>query len=238
MSKQPNQYKLCVIEKPFSTYRTKKAKKIIGHLLSLRMEGYNAVHGPSVIPIDKYDYIATNLLLYKEQDDDIIPLACSRILRHSECVTNNMDFFPLSLLNNNLNKKTKESIKNTVQQRNAIGQDITFDSSFTISPELKGSPESQRVIKYILGAVLNWHKDNNENYFFASATIKVKTDKLFSKLGLIPISDDSQYILTNVNNEPAVMMKYVNSPTQQATRWMADSRVLWDSRECLLSIKN
>lgn len=231
MSHEEDIYKLCIIEKPFLNNSEKKFKSFFGHLLSLRMEGYSAVHGIDVIPIDKYDYFAINFFLYKELEGDIIPLACSRIIRYSECIANDMEFTPLSLLHSMKNNNTKQGIQQLISDRVANGQDITFDSSFTISPELKGSVESQRVIKYVIGSVLNWHKDNDENCFIASATLKVKTDRLFSKLGLAAISDDSNYNLQNVNNEPALMMKFTESPTQQAHRWMDDSRSLWENRE-------
>lgn len=226
-----DKYKIYVLEKPFSNTPNKKDKKFLGYLLSLRMYGYSAVHGYNIMPIDKYDYLATNILLYKEVDNEIIPLACSRILRYSDCKINNVDFPPLELLKDKKNQHSKEEIIKTIDKRTEKGLDVTFDSAFTISPEINSTMESQKAIKYILGAVLHWHNENNENCFFASATIKVKTDRLFNKLGLISVADDSEYQLENINDELALMMKFKNNHTKQAKKWMESSRSIWEERE-------
>jgi len=231
------EYKIYVLEKPFSFYASREDKKFLGYLLSLRMDGYSAVHGQDIVPIDQYDYFATNILLYKEAKNEIIPLACSRIIRYSDCLSNNIEFFPLKLLKNKENKNTRYYIEELLKKRIEKGLDVTFDSSFTISPELNNSMESQKVIKNIMGAVFNWHNEYNENYFLASATIKVKTDRLFSKLGLSCVSDDSEYRLKNVNNEPAVMMKFNNSHTERTNKWMKSSKCIWDNRNRVLSSK-
>jgi len=247
------EYKIYVLEKPFSFHASREYKKFLGYLLSLRMDGYSAVHGQDVVPIDQYDYFATNILLYKEVKNEIIPLACSRIIRYSDCLLNNIEFFPLKLLKDKKNKKTRKYIEELLNERAKKGLDVTFDSSFTISPELNNSMESQKVVKHIMGAVFNWHKEYNENCFLASATIKVKTgrlfsklglscvcvktDRLFSKLGLSCVCDDSEYKLQSVNNEPAVMMKFNNSHTNRTNKWMKSSEFIWDNRNMVTSPK-
>lgn len=223
-------YKICVIEKPFEPRTCVEHKHFIGHLLFLRMDGYSAVHGKEVVPIDPYDYFATNILLYKEIAGKIIPLACSRIIRYSDCVANSVDFPPLTLLDNDDNKNTVDEIIKLIEKKSEEGQDITFDSSFTVSPSFKCSSESNLIIKYIIGAVFHWHRENGENIFFASATLKVKTDRLFERLGLFPVSNDSSYLLHSINDEPALMMKYMDSPTLRTHKWMYDSREIWGNR--------
>ncbi len=223
-------YKICVIEKPFEIGMCVVHKQFFGHLLALRMDGYSAVHGQGVVPIDPYDYFATNILLYKEISGNILPLACSRIVRYSDCVENNVDFLPFLLLDNERNKNTIREITQVVESKLEDGEDITFDSSFTVSPLFKYSSESNQIIKHIIGAVFHWHRENGQNSFFASATLKVKTDRLFVRLGLHPVSNDSNYMLHSVNNEPALMMKYIDSPTRHTRKWMEDSQKIWEKR--------
>ena len=223
-------YRLCIIEKPFEPEACYSQKNFFGKLLTLRMEGYSAVHGKGVVPIDPYDYFATNILLYKEVMGTIIPVACSRIIRYSDCLDNNLAFPPLNLLDDHCNKNTIEVILHLLDEAFRKGREITFDSSFAIAPSFKCTSESNLIIKYIMGAVFHWHKEYDTNIFIASATIKVKTNRLFERLGLSPVANDSNYRLLSVNNEPALMMKFLNSPTKRTQKWMEASNSLWENR--------
>lgn len=225
-----NPYKLCIIEKPFDSAENTQQKNFFGHLLALRMEGYSAVHGKGVIPIDPYDYFATNILLYKEISGEIVPVACSRIIRYSDCIANNLVFPPLNLLDHRRNKNTADEILRMIETMSKEGKEITFDSSFAIAPLYKCSSESNLIIKNIMGSVFHWHNENNANTFLASATIKVKTDRLFERLGLSPVANDSSYKLQSVNNEPALMMKFTESPTKRTKKWMESCTELWTDR--------
>jgi len=220
-------YKLCILDSAFKESNNNEYNKFFGLLLSLRMKGYMHTHGINAIPIDSYDYIATNILLYREQNNEIEPLACSRIVRYSMCRGNNLEFVPLSLLDDEENVESIEAIRNFILNET---NDITFDSSFTIAPKYKCTKESQIIIQYILGAVFCWHRDNGLNNFFASATLKIKTDKLFNKLGLESISNDAQYKLKSINNEPALMMKFISNYTQVTEQFMKKTEELWRRR--------
>jgi hypothetical protein len=222
-----DEYKLAVIKNPFFNKEYDKGKFIFSQAISLRMEGYAYVHGENIIPIDQYDFFSTNLLIYKEKGkEDIIPFACCKIISYRDCLKNNLPFPPLEYLKED---KNTDSLLEVTKLVTEAENDISFVCSFTIAPALQGTQESLSVIKYTIGSVLNWHKDEKIN-FITSATLKVKTDKLFKKLGFLEVSDNSLYHLKSINNEEAIIMKYIHTPSKQGKKWLNDSFNLWEER--------
>ena len=219
-----HEYKLAEIKNPFFNKKYDKGKFIFSQAISLRMEGYAYVHGENVIPIDQYDFFSTNLLIYKEKKENIIPFASCKIISYRDCLKNNLPFPPLEYL-----KDDKDLLLKVINLIKEEENDISFVCSFTISPELQGTQESLLVIKYTIGSVLNWHKDKKIN-FITSATLKVKTDKLFKRLGFLEVSENPLYHLKSINNEEAIMMKYIHTPSKQGKKWLNDSCDLWEER--------
>jgi hypothetical protein len=227
-------YKLAVIKSPFNQRET-ESRLYFGMMLSLRMSGYSKIHGIKVVPIDVYDYFSTNILLYEELNGKKTPLASCRIISLDDCKMNNLDFPPLENLYKSKNIDAYNQVMEIIRQNRRNNLDTTYDCSLTISPEIMNTKKSKIVIKYIVGSTLQWHLHKNINIFIVSATLKVKTDKLFKKLGFCEISNNSIYNLESVNNELAVMMKYTGNPTPYGTQWIKDSENIWRRREEFLA---
>ena len=204
-------------------------EKIFGALLTLRIKGYFKYHGHNVMPVDQHDHYCTHLLLCEETDGKYAPLACAKFIKYSDCEKYGFDFPPIDILERSNNKEALSRAKEMIHQACLRGEELSYDCSFTIAPEVRKSRKGGIVAKFILASWLCYHKHSQLNNIILSATVKTKTDRTFSRLGCLPICDDAYYDLYSINNERAQMM-YFDDYSPQALKLIKYGCDIWESR--------
>lgn len=223
------QYKLYVLD-GLNCNKSTIHGKLFLDMLSVRISGYHKYYGNRLMPIDLYDHFSSHLILCKKKDRAYIPVSCVRSIAYSSCLENGIEFLPVSRVS-----VYSPHLVNSIKELTDQHKNITYDSGLTINPLIVSPSESYEIIKYMIGATLNYHKERNTNVFIVSAIKKTKTDRLFKKVGFHPISQDSSYKLKGLEKDDFMLMKYTGDNIY-SSNLKKETRSIWNNRIEISSI--
>lgn len=204
-------------------------QELFSKITKLKIDGYQHEYGQNVMPMSSHDYFSSHIIICEEKDNDLFPLAISKVTKYSLCQYFNQPFPPIELVRKGGNEKLAVEIESIIKDTIDKYGEITYDSSWTIRPDIRNTRANTIVIRMMLAEWINYHIDSALNDFLVSATLKVGTDKIFLTTGCEPISDDPYYQLIEVDNQKAMMlhcMQISDKMLYNASKY----RSLWDNR--------
>jgi|GEM_PF-1618667 len=231
-----SQYQLFVLENPSNNWDDVLQQEIFFKIAKLRLEGYRHEYGPTVMPLNTGDFYCTTLALFEKEADSFVPLATARICRYSVCKYYNITFPLLAITANGGNTLLHREVERIISEVDYNHKDISYDSSWTMTPKLRKTQLGTIVNLVFISQWINYHLDHSLDDFIVSATIKVKTDTFFNKLGGIPVVKNSLYSLKEVNNEDAVILR-INEFSDFAMRLAKEYRYIWENRITIKSLE-
>lgn len=194
-------------------------------LLAVRISGYHKFYGNKLMPIDMYDHFSKHIVLCKKGgDDENLIFACVRSISHSSCIKNKLEFLPTTRVSNH-----SQSLAKKIEELIVCDANLSYDTGLTINPMIEASSESYLMLRLIIGITLNYHRYCNEKMFLVSGIKKTKTDRLFSKIGFIPVCEDANYILKGMEDDDFVLMKYFRD-NKYSLDLIKDTMSLWENR--------
>lgn len=218
-------YQLYLLHSPSALPQHGECQHLFGELLALRIRGYVREHGPGVMPVDAYDHFSTHLLLCQDGQ----PVACAKFIPFLDCQSQQRAFPPGELLERAGNQPAQQATEAFIRRLIARNLDLTYDCAFTLCPTIRQSQEAATIVRIMHGAWMCYHHSVGPRHFIVSATLRLKTERLFLRLGCQPVCKQAEYRLHSVNNEPALMMCFEQgSPLAQS--WIAQYRPLWEQR--------
>lgn len=223
-------YQVVILENPCLCWNEQTTQNIFSKVVKLKMDGYQYEYGQNVMPLNAYDFIGTHLVLCEKQKDDLQPVSIAKISRYSVCDYFNHSFQPIELAKKGGNNKLADEIEEILNETYACGREITYDSSWTVRPDLRNKKvANSTVLRIMFSLWVNYHLDHSIPDFIVSATLKVKTDKMFLASGCVPISENPYYRLLEVNNQEAMMLR--SSGLSKLVLLNAEKyRSLWENR--------
>ena len=199
--------------------------KIFAEMLSLRISGYKKFYGCKTMPIDIYDHFSHQLLLSECINGHELFLACVRFVSLEECDKHNTVFLPLARVSADTeNKSLKDDLLEVINSRK--GNNLYYNSSLTISPSIKTFKKNNEVLKTIIGAALAYHQFLDSKNWLTSAPIKVRTDKLFKRLGYKSFGTNAYYLLKTLNNEKTILLRH-QQENHTYRSWLNGAKNLW-----------
>lgn len=207
--------------------------KIFMDMLAMRISGYHRFYGNKLMPIDLYDHFGTHLVLCKKGSaGENMLVSCVRSIDYSGCETNGVDFLPIARVTT-YNPGLVEEIKILINKNKGL----SYDSGLTINPLIVSSTETYQILKYMIGAALNYHRYRKSKAFLVSAITKTKTDRLFLKVGFKPICSNANYKLKGMENDDFVMMRYTEDNIF-SRGLIKEAKYLWENRLEMSSVDN
>lgn len=203
--------------------------KICMEMLALRIGGYYKYYGNKLMPLDLYDHFSNHIVLSKKIGNEFKSIACVRYISLSRCIENDFVFLPLSRISSTSNAELEHHINHLILNNKNDSNDFIYNSGLTIHPSVTCSKEKRSIIKYIVGAALNCHKDAGNRKFIISAIAKVKTDRLFIKLGFKPICGNPYYVYKGLESEQFMILMF-DGGNDLSEEWIEDTRKLWSAR--------
>lgn len=205
-------------------------QKFFSKITKLKIDGYQHEYGKNVMPMSSYDYFGTHIVVCEEEDNkELSPLAIAKVSRYSICKYFNHDFQPIELAKKGGNYALAREIENILKYAMEKYGEITYDSSWTVRPDIRNGRMNAVVLRIILSMWINYHLDYSIFDFIVSATLKVGTDKMFVTTGCKPVTANPYYKLIEVDNQSAMMFRcteFSSTILNNAKKY----RELWDKR--------
>lgn len=204
-------------------------QKFFSKIAKLKIDGYQFEYGKNVMPMSSYDFFGTHIVVCEEKKNELEPLAIAKISRYSVCEYFNHSFQPIELARKGGNESLAIEIENILNFAMENYGEITYDSSWTVRPDIRSDRVNAIILRIILSMWINYHLDYSINDFIVSATLKVGTDKMFFTTGCTPITENPYYKLIEVDNQKAMMFRceqFSKTILTNANKY----RELWDKR--------
>lgn len=194
-------------------------------MLALRISGYYKYYGNRLMPVDLYDHFSDHLVLCKKMDKEYVPVSCLRTISYLRCAENKVDFLPITRTS-----PSNSSIPVEIKKLLLLTKyNLNYDSGLTISPRITSKIETYSILKNMIGLCLIYHEQNKNIPFLISSIKKTKTDKLFEKVGFVPICENSNYSLKGLESEGFMMLKYKYEKNNYQN-WTNNASSLWDNK--------
>lgn len=199
-----NSLQVIVLDSPYDQLTDPDAQKLFASLMALKVTGYGQVHGTNPLPFATCDFIGTHLIVSDKSDPFGKIYMAYKSVSLAQCQRFNLDFPFLSILQKAQNPTCWLEMKNVIADCQAKGQDISYDTGWTIHPGVREIPELQNLLKEIVPTfVTNHHRDYNIPNWVTFGICKVKTDQFFLKMGLAEISQEPLISHPYLGNVPA-----------------------------------
>lgn len=218
-------YQLYLLHSPSALPQHGECQQLFGELLALRIRGYVREHGLTVMPVDAYDHFSTHLLLCQDER----PVACAKFIPFQDCLSQQRTFPPTELLARAGNEPARRATEAFIARLQARHLDLSYDCAFTLCPGARRSQEAASIVRMMHGAWMCYHDSVGPRHFIVSATLRLKTERLFQRLGCQPVCKQAEYRLHSINDEPALMMHFEQG-TPLAQSWISHYRPLWEQR--------
>lgn len=219
--------------KGFNYNRKTLHGRLFMDMLALRISGYYKYYGNKLMPVDLYDHFSDHLVLCKKINKEYIPVSCLRTISYLKCSQNKVDFLPITRTSSSNSKISSEIEKLLLLTK----YNLNYDSGLTISPRITSKVETYGILKNMIGLCLTYHEHNDNIPFLISSIQRTKTDKLFEKVGFVPICDNSNYSLKGLESEGFMMLKY-KYDEKNYNSWTGDTSSLWKNKIELETIKD
>lgn len=203
--------------------------RICMEMLALRIGGYYKYYGNKLMPVDLYDHFSNHIVLYKNTGKLNRPLSCLRYISLSKCRENDLLFLPLARISSTSNSELEKHINHLILNNKNESNDLIYNSGLTIDPSITCNKERRIIIKHTVGAALNCHKNAGNREFIISAITKVKTDRLFTKLGFKPICNNPYYVYKGLESEKFMILMF-DGGNDLSQSWINDTGDFWNFR--------
>lgn len=229
--------RLVMIEPPYETLSLNEGRDYFTRGLLMKLQSYQQIYAPGVLPLDTYDFISTHFLIGVDRPDGFAPMMVFRTTSWEACLRHNLPFTGVAVVRSSGAEAHARRVEEMLAQWKAENRKVFYGSGFAISPESrKLDPEVRALMKDLMISTLARYEIEQGSYTrLACAVLKVHTDQLFATIGYRRICDAKGEPLppfqqASILGERAVL---VECPvfTDEAMGLVAKHEGVWNRRE-------
>lgn len=198
--------RIVILDHAFHSWRDPEVQRYFRELVSLKLEGYGANYKDGVLPVDATDYFGTHMLVCEEEaDGSPTVIGGYKLVSLSRCERYKTPFPPLSLLKAANRLEDLKRVEELIEEQKRVGRDITYDSAWTMKPEIRNDRERNKFIRHLITVIATrMHQDPYPADWLTIGVLRFKTNEYFEYLGHEQIT--SPFGVVCSLNEPGVMM--------------------------------
>ena len=221
--------KIVVLDCPINHWEDPKVRSLFNEIIQFKLEGYWAEYPHDVIVTDTSDFIGTHLLACVEQDSVLKPIMGYKAVTVRRCEYFHQTFPALNCLKNlvghDLDYARMLKVVNNCKNK---GIDISYDSAWTASEEVRKNKELSKKIREITTTLaVFYHQNYSVPEWITGGVLKFKTDQYFKWMGLEEITEPIAFP-TLAGGEARLM--HLNSYSTESLQIAEQHRDLWENR--------
>jgi hypothetical protein len=226
--------KFVILDCAFENWTDKAVPEMLARIISLKKRGYQAEYKPGVLPVDTSDFIGTHLAVCKETAEGLIPIMAYRSITKSRCQKYNLSFSPLQLMRACNALEHEKAVQLFMQQSDFKKEEISYDASWTIDPEVRKDKEYTKKLQELMMAThVLYHLNEHIPRIIAGGVVRFKMYRFYQFWGYRPFMSGNIEL-------PAIKVPFVHDELTQffmlsafskEALELADSyRKFWDTR--------
>lgn len=232
-----------VIENAWENWSDPKVRDLFMKAIGLKQMGYGKEYPSSVISVDGTDFFASHHLVCKESESgDLVPLMGYRSVPFSRAKYFHYPFGGTALVRAANAPEHEASIANILEHAAWRRHEISYDSSWTILPEIRRDRELTGKLQEIMKAIhVLYHTTGGPQEVVAGAVMKFKMDRYYHYWGYGEIQNNGRKLpgLLHPFFEGAEIVVF--HAQQFSTQAIADAeryRSMWEERIIVGTIKD
>lgn len=234
-NEQQNQsYQFVILDCPYDTWSDSFTRDLFGKLVDLKFKGYLMSYPYGTLPVDTSDFVATHLIICKKDQDSLTPIMSYKTISRSRCLKHNITFPALSILQAARAQDHIFHVEKFLARAKEEKREISYDGSWTMTPELRKDKERSEELKVIMRAItVQYHLGYNVPEIIGFGLPRFKTEKFFETIGYEQIKHEGEnlpYVLMpSLQNEPVALV-HLEKFTDQAVQDAKTHEYLWLNR--------
>lgn len=192
--------RIVIIKNPFKLWHEGHIddfKSIFHEMIGMKLRGYGVEYPYGVLPVDTTDFFATHLLVCQESKNSnhsnalssLTPVMGFKSTLLSDCLTHQVKFPALSLVEAGGQQSHIERIKKIMRNCETHNNKLAYTGSWTIEPNFrKNRPLTKILVELFQAMYVHYHQEENISEVITGGTVRFKADLLLGNLGHDPIS--------------------------------------------------
>lgn len=223
---------IVVLESPYDSLILKDARQLFSNMINTKLRGYKSYHEDGIMPIDTTDFIATHLIISNKLNPFEEIYMSYKSCSYKTCEKYNISFPFMTILEKYSHPDCFNKMNQILEDCKSKNEDLSYDTGWTINPNIKGNKELQIVLKEMVATfVTNHHPLYNVPHWVTLGICKVKTDQMFLNMGLDEISKEAVFKhpflhMTEARAVISMNNKYADHVYKTAKKY----QFLWDNR--------
>lgn len=190
-----NPIKFVVLDCPYFHLEREETQRLYSKLLNLKIEGYRSEYPVGVMPIDLTDLIATHILICEEVDSGFVPISGFKSVSYERCLKFQLKFPVFDLFREQSFPKHERAIQLLMDQCIRKGQNLCYNSSWTISPSVRQIPEFAKWIRELtVASFIFYYEQIQSKPVLAAAVERFKVHRLKSEVGFRPLTHQGEVL--------------------------------------------
>lgn len=207
------------------------AQNTFSRMLDLKFTGYLQEYDYGVLPADTTDLFATHYVVMEMKNDRSVPIMAFKSVSLDRCRQFNQPFSGTKIVHTDAHR---EGVKEVIDYCDKNKILLTYDSSWTIRPEVRKDRRLTRTLRNIFQAIqILSHLDTDPRVSMVCGITRFKTEFLFENWGYRMVTRNREplppFLHTSLQGEEAFMM-VARTYKDQAVQLAKKYEDLWRSR--------
>lgn len=190
-------FKVVVLDCPYDTWSSTDTQYLFSEIINLKLSGYKSVHKEGSLPVDTYDFIATHILVCRDEGGKLKPVTGFKSVTSERCKRFNLPFPTVQLLAANSTPEHTEAVASIMRDCDQSGDVLAFDSSWTVDPDVRKSREAHHFLQELfISNVVHLHTSSSPHKLIGAGVRRIRTDKFFERVGFNRLANAGQALPT------------------------------------------
>lgn len=176
---------IVVLDCPYASIQDPQTQKIFSKFMATKLGGYMQEYPYGVLPMDRYDMMATLLLLCEKKDDgDLEPIAVFKSTSLERCKLFNADFELMEYYHSEGTEVYKQATLDILESAYKRGVNVGYNSSWTIQKHIREDKEKVRLARDLSFMMFaNHYPHYNIEEVLITGVVKFKVDQVLTWMG-------------------------------------------------------
>lgn len=187
--KHINELDIIVLEKPFLTIHNPFVRDLIGKIIQLKIEGYDA-ESSNYFAFDTSDLIASHFICGKYINENFQPLISFKGVSLKECKRHQLEFNGESVVSKLQSSRHKKCISKFIEKSLNETGDVGYTGSLAMSPHVTRKENRVELLKIFEAMIALYNYHNTRRYSMCIARISQGAPNIISRVGYKKIKDN------------------------------------------------
>lgn len=179
-----NPFKVVVVDCPYDSWSLRETRHLFSEMINLKLTGYKETYKDGVLPFDTYDFVATHILVCRDEGGSLKPLTGFKSITEARCKRFNLPFPTTHLLMSSDSPLQAKAVESVIKNCKESGDILAFDSSWTVHPEARRSLRVHHLLQELfISNVVHLHTSESNHRLLGAGAHRVRTDKFFERIG-------------------------------------------------------